>query len=98
MDHHKAAALIAQHRRHWRLHEPDGAIARRAERSYRTAAVVFGIVAVGDAFTDLASSRFTGWRVGLGLVILAAAIAFYWQSYRFTQIRRLLTDAAAKKG
>jgi len=90
MDQSKARTLILLHRRRWRSDASDDAIARRAQRAYFGIAMMFVGVAFSMSLLQPAARViiFPGY-------FLAAAIAGR-ASWRFRQIRKLLTDADAK--
>jgi hypothetical protein len=94
MDKLKAAELIQQQRRRWRSQASDLAIARRAERAYF--ALAMGYVCIAASFIALYqhSSLFPRIVGPMGFFIGAAIL--YWQSRRFTQIRRLLSATDGK--
>jgi cobalamin biosynthesis protein CobD/CbiB len=90
MDKSKAKALIELHRRRWRSKASDDSIARRAQRTYFGIAMMCVCLAFSMSLL-LPKARviiFPGY-------FLAAAIAC-WASWRFRQIRNLLSDSDAK--
>jgi hypothetical protein len=90
----QAAELLEQHRRHWCSHDSDHDVARRAEKLYLQFAVGLAVGALLDLLTDLASGGMRLWRVWFAAGILLVAAAFYWQSFRFNRIRKLLARAS----
>src|SRR4051812_28142064 len=94
MDKSTAKALIDQQRRRWRSQGPDVIVARRAERAYLICAGVFA----GAAPAFLALYQHPGLfpRIVEPAGFLIGAAILFWQSRRFTQIRRLLSTPGAK--
>jgi hypothetical protein len=90
----KATALIDQHRRRWRSQGSDDAIARRAERTYLGLALMNACMAAAFAALFHASGPLP--RIALPVSCLIAGAIYYWQSRRFTQIRRLLSGSDAQ--
>jgi hypothetical protein len=90
MDKSKAKALIELQRRRWRSEASDDSIARRAQRLY----FVIAMACVSLAFS-LSLLLPTARVIIYPGSFLAAAIA-YWVSWRFGQIRKLLSDSDAK--
>ena len=89
MNKSKTTALIEQHRRRWHSQDSDDVIVRRAERNYLALAIMHtGLVGVFAALFHAAGFL---PRVVLPVAFLIAGIAYFWQSRRFTQIRRSLS-------
>jgi hypothetical protein len=94
MNQSKATSLIAQHRRRWRSQDSDDVVARRAERTYLALAIMHaGMVGV---FSVLFHSAGFLPRVALPAAFLMAGAIYFWQSRRFTHIRRCLRETDAK--
>jgi hypothetical protein len=94
MDALRAAELIRQQRRRWRSQESDTFIARRAERAYFRASVVFAVGAVAEAFISVASRRSSFMFVAASFSVSAAIL--FWQSRQFTKVLSLLPDLEKK--
>jgi CHASE2 domain-containing sensor protein len=93
MNKSKATVLIEQHRRRWRSQASDEVIVRRAERTYLALAILhIGLVGVFAALFPAAG--FLPRAVPVAFLI--AGVAYFWESRRFTQIRRCLSETDAK--
>ena len=87
-----AKKLIEKHRRHWHSQESDIAVARRAERNYFGVGLMFVGIALIDLIESALGAGLTTYRITFAAIILSVGAFFWWQSYRFTRIRRMLTD------
>jgi cobalamin biosynthesis protein CobD/CbiB len=90
MDKSKAKALIELHRHRWRSEASDDSIARRAQRTY------FGIAMMCVCLAFSMSLLLPALRVIIFPGYFVAAAIAYWVSWRFRQIRKLLSDSDAK--
>jgi hypothetical protein len=94
MDQRKATELIERQRRRWRSQDSDLAIAQRAERVYVSLAIAY--VCFAAVLSPLQHTLFARSVILIGF--LSGAIALFWHSRRFRQIRMSLLTPDVKTG
>jgi hypothetical protein len=92
MEKSAALKLIEKHRRHLHSRESDVVIARSAQRTYLNSGLMFVGIALIDLIDSAWSDKLTIYRISFVAVIFSFGALLCWQSYRYSRVRRLLTE------